>query len=475
MYEKEFEVLTGLVANSLEVKDGKVKVTDPAAFKADVEKLVEVSAIGSGIKQVLARYLVRAAALELGIIPASIHELYIARGAGKVPNNFTVPAINLRVMSYEAARVVFSVAKRINAGAFIFEIARSEMGYTDQPPTEYTTNILGAAIKEGFTGKVFIQGDHFQVSAGRYKDNPKTELQAVKDITTEAIKAGYYNIDVDTSTLVDMSKETVEEQQTLNAKISAEMTAFIRQIEPEGVTISVGGEIGEIGEQNSTEEELRAYVDSYNAELTKLAPAATGLSKISIQTGTSHGGVVLPDGSIAQVSVDFDTLLQLSRVARQYGMGGAVQHGASTLPQEAFSKFVEAEAVEVHLATNFQNIFYDRMPADLRDEIYAYLDVNAANERKEGMTDDQFYYKSRKRGLGPFKKQILTMNDAAKQPIIKAWDDQFSLLFDQLAIADTKKYVDEFVKAAKIAPKLDEYVALAKADSEQEDTSDLAD
>ena len=475
MYEKEFEALSGLVKNSLEVKDGKVKVSDSAALKANVEKLVEESSLGSGVTQMLARYLVRAAALELGIIPASIHDLYIARGAGKVPNNFTVPAINLRVLSYEAARVVFSVAKKIKAGAFIFEIARSEMGYTDQPPTEYTTNILGAAIKEGFTGKVFIQGDHFQVSAARYAKDAKAELQAVKDITAEAVKAGYYNIDVDTSTLVDMSKKTVPEQQTLNYSISAEMTAFIRQIEPKGVTVSVGGEIGEIGEQNSTEEELRAYADGYNAELAKLAPGATGLSKISIQTGTSHGGVVLPDGSIAKVSVDFDTLLHLSGVAREYGMGGAVQHGASTLPQEAFSKFVESEAVEVHLATNFQNIFYDNIPAELRDKIYAYLDKNHANERKEGMTDDQFYYKTRKRALGPFKKQIMGMSDSVKEKVVKAWDAQFSLLFDQLAISDTAKYVDEFVNAPKIAPKLEEYIALAKAGTEQEDTSDLAD
>ena len=39
------------------------------------------------------------------------------------------------------------------------------------------------------------------------------------------------------------------------------MTAFIRSIEPEGVTISVGGEIGEVGGHNSNEEELRAYTD----------------------------------------------------------------------------------------------------------------------------------------------------------------------------------------------------------------------
>lgn len=475
MYTKEFEELAKLVGNSISVKDGKVSVTDEKSLRANIEKLVTVSATGSGLEQMLARYLVRSIALELGAIPASIHELYIARGAGKMPNDFTVPAINLRVLTYDAARMVFRAAMKVNAGALIFEIARSEMGYTDQRPTEYTASVLGAAIKEGFTGPVFIQGDHFQVSVSRYKDNPDAELQAVKDLIVEAIEAGYYNIDVDTSTLVDLSKSTVPEQQVLNTTLSAEMTKFIREIEPDGVTISVGGEIGEVGGQNSTEEELRAYTDGFNNELKKIAPDAIGLSKISIQTGTSHGGVVLPDGSIAKVSVDFDTLLHLSRVAREYGMGGAVQHGASTLPQEAFSKFVDSEAVEVHLATNFQNIFFDEVPAGLKEEIYAYLDKNHANERKEGMTDDQFYYKSRKRAIGAFKQQIWALSEAQKDQVCQAWEAQFSQLFDQLSIADTKKYVDETVTLVKVAPKLEDYVKLAGSDTVQEDTSDLAD
>src|SRR5690606_1939623 len=168
-----------------------------------------------------------------------------------------------------------------------------------------------------------------------------------KDLIQESVAAGFYNIDIDTSTLVDISKDSLAEQQALNTRLSAMLTGYVREVEPEGITISVGGEIGEVGGHNSTEPELRAYMEGYNAELQRCAPGAVGLSKISIQTGTSHGGVVLPDGSIKQVSVDFDTLRRLSEIARQeYHMGGAVQHGASTLPEEAFGKFVEAQAVE---------------------------------------------------------------------------------------------------------------------------------
>src|SRR6185503_16703279 len=105
------------------------------------------------------------------------------------------------------------------------------------------------------------------------------------------LAAGFYNIDVDTSTLVDLSKDGHEAQQELNGRLGAEITAFIRSREPSGVTVSVRGEIGEVGGKNSTPEELRAYMKVYLAALAKLAPGKEGISKISIQTGTSHGGV----------------------------------------------------------------------------------------------------------------------------------------------------------------------------------------
>lgn len=464
------------VGGCLEADKTSVRVTDEPALRKNIAALVQISALAGGEKAAMARFLVRGAAQDLGIIPSSIHELYIARGRGDVPRTFTVPAINLRVMAFDAASVVFNIANKINAGAILFEIARSEMGYTDQRPSEYATNILGAAIAEGYRGPVFIQGDHFQVSASRYFDNAEKELAVIKDLSQEAIHAGFFNIDVDTSTLVDIEKPTVPEQQELNASLSAELTHYIRGLEPEGITISIGGEIGEVGKANSTEEELRVYTEGFNKNLAAIAPNDAGLSKISIQTGTSHGGVVLPDGSIAQVSVDFDTLKKLSIIAREdYGMAGAVQHGASTLPQDAFGKFVEAEACEVHLATNFQNIFFENAPEGLVKKMYAYLDENNQHERKPDMTDDQFYYKTRKRVIGVYKNDILSLPAEAKAKVTKEWEKQFTQLFDSLAIADTKQYVNRFITPVKLLPSLSSYISLLTGEFEEEDTSDLAD
>jgi fructose-bisphosphate aldolase, class II len=465
--------LLDLVENSIAVEGTTVRVLDAAKFRKNVGKLVERSALASDSSAGWARFLVRAAALELGVYAASIHELYMARGRGDAPMTWSTPAFNLRALSHHAARAMFRAANKINAGAFIFELARSEMSYTDQRPSEYATNILGAAVAEGYTGPVFIQGDHFQVSAKKYKADAAAELKAVRDLSIEAMAAGFYNIDVDTSTLVDISLPTVPEQQALNSKLSAELSAFIREHEPEGVTISIGGEIGEVGTENSTEPELRAYMDAYNANLQKIAPGKPGLSKISVLTGTSHGGTVLPDGSIAEVHIAFDVLRDLSRVARKdYGMGGTVQHGASTVPEENFNKFVQNEAIEVHLATNFATMFFENIPADFKKEMYAWLDVNAAADRKPGMTDEQFYYKTRKNAIGPFKAKSYALSAASLEKLGNAWEAQFDKLFNLLGMKDTKHQTDKFIKPVKVAPVLADYVKDAVA---AEDVSDLSD
>src|SRR5690606_6101102 len=119
---------------------------------------------------------------------------------------------------------------------------------------------------------VFVQGDHFQVNAKKYSADATAEVEAVKALAREAVAGGFYNIDVDTSTLVDLSQEGLDAQQRLNYELGAELTRFVRELEPEGVTISVGGEIGEVGTANSTVPELRAFMDGFQRRLEEIAP-----------------------------------------------------------------------------------------------------------------------------------------------------------------------------------------------------------
>ncbi len=438
-----FENLNGLFGAAVTVAGGRVKVQDPKPLAgAGMDRLARAAVFGDDGEKAHARWMLWELGQAVGVQPASIQDLYMARGRGEV-HGFTVPAINVRGMAYDTARSIFRTAVRMRAGAFLLEIARSEIAYTDQRPAEYVAVMLAAAMREGFRGPVFIQGDHFQVNAKKYAADAKGEVGAVKQLAREAIHAGFYNIDIDTSTLVDISRPTLDEQQRLNYDVGVDILKVVRGAEPEGVTISVGGEIGEVGTANSTVEELQAYMDGFNR--TKPAGMA-GVSKISVQSGTSHGGVVLADGSIADVKLDLDTLQKLSKVAReQYGLSGAVQHGASTLPDSAFHNFPKRETAEIHLATNFQNMLYDHMPAALRDEIYAWLDVHAKGERKPTDSDEQFYYKTRKKALGPFKRQLWDLPDDAKATMAKEYDAKFGFLFEQLAIGDTAGMVARYV------------------------------
>lgn len=378
-----------------------------------------------------------------GIYASSINDFYLARGKGLTPANFTVPAINLRVLTYDLAKAIFRCAKKNNAGAFIFEIAKSEMAYTNQPAVEYTAVILAAAIKEGWEGAVFVQGDHFQLNPKAYKENPDKELEGVKALILHAIEAGFYNIDIDSSTLVDLSKSSIKKQQEANYEVCAKLTNYIRQVQPRGVEVSVGGEIGEVGHQNSTPEDLNAFMGGYKERLRK---GRTGISKISVQTGTSHGGVVLPDGTIAKVKLDFDTLKTLSNIARQtYGLAGAVQHGASTLPSDAFGKFPEVQTAEVHLATEFQNMVYEskHFPKELKNRMYEWIKKNLAGEKKPDQTEEQFIYSARKKALGPFKKDIMGLSSVVRDQIAKEIEARFEFLFEKLNIKDTKEIVSK--------------------------------
>ncbi len=426
-----------------------VRVAEPDRLQSPaMDTLVHDAVFAEGERREAARWLLWELGQATGARPASINDLYMARGRGECAG-FTVPAINVRMMAYDTARAVFRAARRGNAGAILLEIARSEIAYTDQRPAEYVSVMLGAALREGYTLPIFIQGDHCQVNAKKYGADPEAEVGEVKKLIAEEVGAGFYNVDVDTSTLVVLERPTLAEQQRDNYERAAEITAFIRGLEPEGVTVSVGAEIGEVGQKNSTVEELDAFMAGY-AEACAALGVSEGISKISVQTGTSHGGVVLPDGSIAAVQLDLQALEALSRRAREaYRLAGAVQHGASTLPAEAFSHFPRVETAEIHLATNFQTIVMDHpaVPADLRARLAAWVRENCAGERKASDTEEQFQYKSRKKAIGPFKREFWDLPAAAREAIAADLERTFAFLFGQLNVNGTADLVRRFVHA----------------------------
>lgn len=405
-----------------------------------IDELIHTAIFSLGEEKHQARQKIRVLAKQSDIIPSSIHPLYMAFGRKEV-EGFTVPAINIRALTYDTARIIFQLMIQKEIGPVLFEIARSEIDYTDQRPDEYTVSILAAALKEKYRGPVFIQGDHFQLSKNKYSKDPRAEIEKIKELAKEAIDAQFYNIDIDASTLVDLDKEDLHEQQRNNYEVTAEITAFIRSLQPEKTMISIGGEIGHIGGRNSTTADFEAFMDGYQNIIKE-----HGISKVSVQTGSSHGGMPLADGSIADVKLDFDVLKDISGIARnKYHIGGAVQHGASTLPQDLFDQFPKANTLEIHLATGFQNIVYDSMPNSLRDEMYTWLKNERKEEWEEGWTQEQFLYKTRKKAIGPFKEKLWKLSDAEKQPIRDSLEKQLSFLFEKLKVYNTREIMRKYI------------------------------
>src|SRR4051812_30311618 len=148
----------------------------------NIDQLVHTAVFGDGDAKAEARRTIHLEARRRGAVSSSIYPLYMAFGRNEIDRAFTVPAFNIRALTYDAARALFRVAMRHDVGAFIFEIARSEIGYTEQRPGEYAACVLAAAIAENYRGAVFIQGDHFQASHKKWatEEGRQSEMKALE-------------------------------------------------------------------------------------------------------------------------------------------------------------------------------------------------------------------------------------------------------------------------------------------------------
>ena len=364
---------------------------------------------------------------------ASTHNLYLARGEGKVAADFTVPAVNLRGMTYQSAKTMLQVAKEV-AGFFIFEIAKSEMEYTEQMPMEYAAEILGAAIDVGWEGPIFLQGDHFQFAS-------EGDVDKMKKLVDEALMAGFYNIDIDGSTLVALDEPSVMEQQRVNISVTGQMLKYLREREGDQL-VSVGGEIGHIGERNSRASEMEVFLSGIKqANSDKMA----FLSKVSVQTGTRHGGVVNKDGETQEMEIDMKVIDECGKVAREMGVGGVVQHGASTLTDTQLKRFVEHDTLEIHLATGWQNMIMDHpsFPLELRREMEGRMVKEYGHKYN---SPEECIYRERKRAWGKFQREVWQIPDHTVDEIMRSLKDRARMTLVELGMQNKYKLLREYTE-----------------------------
>jgi fructose/tagatose bisphosphate aldolase len=437
--------------------------------------------------QALSRWIIGEGAQQLNVKLASPQEAYVAIAEGRIDREMSFAAINIRVATLDTARALFKAANDNKVGAFIAEIARSEMGYTNQSPAEYAAILQAAAMLEGFEGPLFLQGDHIQLKSNPVREGGPAaakEIDAHRKLIHDLLAAGFGSIDLDMSPFERRTEENLsfEEQQAENARLTAEKIADVRALEKElGIpwTVLLGGETGEVGKMNTRKEDLEAYAEGIIAHMKRLGvDPALGIRKIAVNDGTSHGGTPLPDGSVADVAIAFEILKMATDFGKQYGWAGSVQHGASTLPNNAFSLFPKNKAVEVHLATGFQNIAFDNGIYKLKgvqSEIEQFLADKFRGDWKAGKTFAQFAYSARKQAVGPFKWMAWTMPEDIRAKVAEDLHDQFTFLFEQLGVVDTKDLIAEYITLHDFHQAYPEQTGSSPAASDKEDTGDLAD
>ena len=307
--------------------------------------------------------------------------------------------------------------------------------------------MLAAALREGFRGPVFIQGDHFQVNAKKFAADPATEVDAVKALAREAIAAGFYNIDIDTSTLVDISQ--ADARRAAAAELRSRASTFsapCASSSPRASRSPSAARSARSGTQNSTVEELRAYMDGFNR-----TPAG------------GHGGAVEDQRAVGHVARRRRARRRLDRrrEARSRHARDDCRRWRATstdLPARcstarrrcrtrAFNNFPKRETAEIHLATNFQNMLFDHMPADAARD-----DLRVAGGEREGRAEGD---RLRRAVLSTRRARRRSARSSGSCGICRttrrrrwraAYDEKFAFLFDQLAIGNTAAIVARFVK-----------------------------
>ena len=181
-----------------------------ARLRADgIRDLAWTAAFGEDPATVeAAQWIVWEAAQALGARSASIHELYMARARGEVSRLHRAGDQHPRPDVRHGPRSRSRRRRPIDVGAVILELARSEQTYTFQRPIDYSTAVLAGAIAADWQGPVFIQGDHYQFNAKKYATDPEAMTEEIRRACRLAVDAGYRNIDIDASTLVDLSLPT---------------------------------------------------------------------------------------------------------------------------------------------------------------------------------------------------------------------------------------------------------------------------
>ena len=232
-------------------------------------------------------------------------------------------------------------AAAADVGAVIFELARSEQEYTFQRPGRlhherprrcHRGRLARAGLRPG--RPLPVQCEEVRGRSGGDDRGDPARLPARDRRGLRQHRHRHAR----RSSTCPCRRSTTSSATNYGARPSCPRSSAT--LEADGVTVSVGGEIGEVGKENSTEAELRAYLDGYRRELdARGRRARSGIARSASRPARRTAACRCRTAAWPRSSSTSTSWSGSARSPGRYGLAGAVQHGASTLPDELFHHF----------------------------------------------------------------------------------------------------------------------------------------
>jgi fructose-bisphosphate aldolase class II len=203
-----------------------------------------------------------------------------------------IMAANIRVQ--ESARGIMQAAKELDS-AVLFEIAKSEVGYTGQTPKMFYDNIVSIAEEIDFNMPYAIHGDHITIT-----NTTPEAYKGAEDLIKAELVAGFTSYAIDASHNFNLAATDVAEQLKDNIEITKKLAKLI----PEKFSLEV--EVGEVGRTDpATGEKQLSTVEEAVTFIKALKDAGINPDLLATNNGTSHGNIYDKNGNvIAKVVID---------------------------------------------------------------------------------------------------------------------------------------------------------------------------
>ena len=319
-----------------------------------------------------------------------------------------VMAANIRVQ--RSARGIMEAAKELDA-VLLFEIAKSEVGYTAQTPADFYQNIVQTAEEIDFNTPYAIHGDHITI-----KDTTPEAYKGGEDLIKAELAAGFTSYAIDASHNFNINATDVKEQLKDNIEITKKLAKLI----PNEYSLEV--EVGEVGRTDpKTGEKDITTVEEAFTFITALRDAGIKPDLLATNNGTSHGNVFDKNGNvIAKIGIDLQRTKAIADAIKPMGVRIA-QHGITGTPLEFIPRLLDCGIIKGNVGTNWQNISLDCIPEELKKKMEQWTlqspDAAKTKAKKPNITENELILKNIKNAIKPFKAELAAIPDSYKKKL----------------------------------------------------------